>query len=195
MGLGKLDKFKSESKDSKKKSSVVEIQEPSLDNTCDELIKASKNLKNAEAALEQAQAEIIEFLFPKQMEALKKSDLTKSFRLNDKVLCLFTERFKDINKDDREEIEKRLNQANISIEKLFAEKLNLKLKKEVEDNYPKLEKLLELLGENILKEYFDYNVRFVPVDDFYKALIKENAVDIFQDIIENIRYKPTVKVG
>jgi hypothetical protein len=196
MALNKLAKFKDLApKEKTTKSTVEPIVDAQIDEVCDRLVRSSKELKNAEAAHEQAQAEVIDYMMPIHLERLQKGSLNKSFRLNDKVLCLFTDRFKNLSQDDRQEVESRLEKANIPVDKLFTEKLSLKLKKDIEENYEMLNKLMSLLGEDVLKEYFDLDIKFTPVDDFYKALVKENAVSCLEDIISQIRYKPTVKVG
>lgn len=186
---------KAEAKAKPRKASHDIIQDASMDEICDLLIRTSRDLKNAKAAHENAQAEIIDYMSPKHLDNLKKGSLAKTFKLNEKVMCIFTDRFKNLNDEERAEVEKRLSDAKIPIEKLFTEKLSLKLNPAVEENYEKLKELHALLGPEKFEEFFAFKVNFTPVDDFYKSVVKENAVEVLEDVIENIRYKPTVKVS
>ena len=69
------------------------------------------------------------------------------------------------------------------------------LRKELEVAHDDLNELMELLGEDKFNKYFEYEVKFSPVKEFYKSLVKTNTVDDLEDIVEQIRYKPTVKVS
>lgn len=193
MGLSKFKKLADKPK--AKKTTADAIIDPAMEEVCNNLVKTSAALKNAKAAHENVQAEIIDYMQPKHIEALRSNSLTKTFDLNDKVKCIFTDRFKALTAEDIKEFEERLIEKNVAVEKLLKERVSLKLKKHVEDDEDKLNKLIEALGEDLLERYFEIKVETVPVKDFYTAVVREDVVDELEDVIERIRYKPTVKVS
>lgn len=193
MGLSKFKKLADKPK--AKKTTAEVVIDPAMEEVCEKLVKTSAALKNAKAAHENAQAEIIDYMQPKHMDALRGNSLTKTFELNDKVKCIFTDRFKALSPEDLKEFEDNLAEKEIAVDKLLKEKVSLSLKKHVEDDEEKLNKLIEALGEDLLERYFEVKVSTVPVKDFYAAVVRENAVDPLEDVIERIRYKPTVKVS
>ena len=177
-----------------KKSSAVEVHNEDLEAACHTFVKASKDEKNAKAARAQASSELIDFLSPVHGEALKNNSLTRTFRINDKVMCTFGDRFGTLGPEDVEDAQTALQEAKVPFDRLFREKAKFVLKKSIEDNEKLLEELVGKLGEDFTK-YFDVSTEVVPVDDFYKAVSREGCYDELKDVIERIRYKPTVKVS
>ena len=191
-----LEKFKKTSSAKKtKKLSGKCITDASMESACDDFIRTTKDLKNAKAAHELAQSEIIDYMIPKHFDSLRGRCLEKTFRLNDKVMCIFADRFKNVSSEDQEIIRARLSQQDVPVERLFTERLSIKLRPEIEDNDEELNKLVELLGEEKFEQYFEYDVKFSPVSDFYRSLVETKTVEVLEDIVEQIRYKPTVKIG
>ena len=193
--MGAFDKLKQVSEKPKdKKSSVREVKVESLQAACDAFVKADKALKNAEAEHKQSQEEILEVLRRTHAESIKEGNLTKSYRVNDNVLCIFTDRFSPLKGPDLEEASAKLKKANVAFDRLFKEKVELKLKANVADNEKELEKLIEALGD-LLPKYFEVNVKTLPVDNFDEALSREKIYGELSDIVERVRYKPTMRVS
>ncbi len=190
-----MDVFKKAQKSKPKKSNAALIEDPSIEDACAQLVRTSRDFKNAKAAHENAQAALIDYISPIHLASLKSKSLTKTFKLNEKVMCIFTDKFKNLSPDDRKDVEELLEEAKIPIERLFAEKLSLKLNKSIEEDSDKLTALHELLGEEKFNEYFEFDVKFAPVDEFYKSLVREGGVEVLQDVIPQFRNKPTVKVS
>ena len=192
-----LSKFKdlASKQEKKPKSSAQLIEDPSQDQLCNQFVIASKNFKNAEAEMKQKQAEIIDYISPVHFERLKDNNLEKTFKINDKVMCIFTDRFSSLSNEDVTEAQKITSESSIPFEKLFKEKVTLKLKKSIEENEKELEKLIELLGEGTIEKYFEVGYAVQPADDFYVSVAKEGMVDKLRGLIERVRYKPTVKVN
>lgn len=193
--MGAFDKLKQVSEKPKdKKSSAREIKNEALQPACDSFLKASKAFKNAEAELKQSQEEILEVMRRTHADSIKEGNLTKSYRINDSVLCIFTDRFGALKEHDLEEAATKLKKANVPFERLFKEKVELKLRDNVSDNEKELEKLIEALGE-LLPKYFDVVVKTLPVDDFDEALSREGVYGELSDVVERVRYKPTMRVS
>ena len=190
--LGKLKKASSD-KPKKSKSSVVDVSNPEMEEVCNQLIEASRDYKNAEAALKLAQAEVIDYVKPLHRDGLKKNDPVKSFRLNEKVLCLFTDKFKVVGEEDSKEIKEAIGEEAMG--RLFQEKLSLSIKKEIAADDEKIGQLLEILGEENLHKFFDFSVVSVARKDFFKNVARESVVNELEDVIDRIHYKPTVRVG
>jgi len=181
--------------DKKTKSTSQNIEDQSKDALCDQLIVASKNFKNAEAALKQKQAEVIDYISPIHFERLKENNLEKTFKINNKVMCIFGDRFSNLSEEDVAEAQQITSSNSVPFEKLFKEKVTLKLKKSIEDNEKELEKLIGLMGADVIEKYFDVGCAVQPADDFYVSVTKEGLIDKLRGLIERIRYKPTVKVN
>lgn len=193
--MGAFDKLKQVSEKPKdKKSSAREVKDEGLQPACQNFVKASKAFKNAEAELKQSQEEILQVMRLTHASSIKEGNLTKSYRINDSVLCIFTDRFGALKEHDLEEASAKLKKANVAFERLFKEKVELKLKDTVSDNEKELEKLITALGD-LLPKYFDVTVKTLPVDDFDTALSRENVYGELSDVVERIRYKPTMRVS
>lgn len=176
-----------------KKSSAKEIADPAIGLACENFVKASRDQKNAEAVLKQAQAEVLDYIKPIHSQEIEAGDPTKTYRLNGTVMCMFTDRFGALKDHEISLVKEKLQEAEVPFEKLFKERVKLKLKDSVADNSKELEKLIESLGD-LLPRYFEVGVETLPVDDFDKALARENIYGKIGDIVERIRWKPTLKV-
>lgn len=192
-----LSKFKdlANKQEKKTKSTAQVVVDPSVDVLCDQFLVASKNFKNAEAELKQKQAEVIDYISPIHFDRLNENNLEKTFKINDKVMCIFGDRFSALSNEDVQETQAITTEAKVPFEKLFKEKVTLKLKKGIEENEKELEKLIELLGEGVVEKYFEVGYSVHPTDDFYVSVTKEGLVNKLRGLIERIRYKPTVKVS
>jgi hypothetical protein len=188
---------KAETKSTKsKKSSAVEITNEELSKACKDVIKASKDEKNAKALKDQAGAEIIDAVSLVHNAGLENQTLDKTFRVNESVMVIFTDRFKSLSEDDVVETKEILKTTNNSkiFDRLFRETAKFSLKEGVADNEKLLGELIETLGDKMTK-FFDVKISVQPVDDFYKTLVKENVQVELKDVVERLRYKPTLKVS
>lgn len=171
------------------------ITDTNIQGTCDAFVKASKDFKNAKAALAEAQENLIEYVSPKMFDGLRKNNLSKTFKINETVMCIFKDQFKALSDDDFAEVTEILGKANVPLETLFKEKVGLSLKKNIQDDEQRIDELINKLGEDMLIQYFDVKQEVVAVSEMYKAVAKAGVIDDLQDIIERIRYKPSCKVG
>ena len=193
--MNAFDKLKmmSDSKPKGKKSSAHEITDSSIQEMCDRLVVASKQAKNAEAELKLAHEEVLDYTKPLHSSALKDGDPIQTFKLNGSVMCIFTDRYSALKDEDIKEAGEILKKANVPFEKLFRQKVELKLKDVVKENVDKLEELMTKLGD-LLPDYFEVSVQTLPVDDFDKALAREKVSGELSEIAGRARYKPTIRV-
>ena len=188
-----LNKAAAETKKTKKSTSV-ELSNEKLEDSCLKIIKASKEEKNAIASKAQAGSEIIEFVSGIHGQSLRDNNLTRTFRLNSKVMITFADKFSALGEEDIEEATEILDEAGVPFDRLFREKANFTLKANVQENEKLLEELVTKLGDDFTK-YFDIKTQVSPVKDFYNSVAKEGCYDQLKDLIERTRHKPTVKVS
>jgi arsenate reductase-like glutaredoxin family protein len=184
-------KLKSSSAKTKSKSNHEIVTDEALDPVCDEFIKASRDYKNAEAALNNAKATIIDSMRVLFSENMSTGQATKTFKINSKVQCQFTDRFKAPSDADIEELRDLVGQK---VDKLFKQKASLKIKEGVSTNEAKLQELIELLGDK-LEVYFDVGVSYTAIDDLDQHLAAEGCYKEVEPVIERLRYTPSIKVG
>lgn len=192
--MSAFNKLKQVSSSSKKKnSSVKEIQDLALSPLVNRLVEASKALKNAEANWNKEQYEVLQYAKDLHKQTLQSLDTTKSYKINDLVMCTFTDKFSSFDEHSTVEVMTKLQEANISFEKLFMQKAFLKMRPEVASNENKLQELIDLLGDRV-SEFFEVRVLTTPVENFDAALQREKAYNFISDSVERHRAKPSVRV-
>jgi len=192
--MSAFNKLKQVSSSSKKKnSSVKEIQDLALSPLVNRLVEASKALKNAEANWNKEQYEVLQYAKDLHKQTLQSLDTTKSYKINDLVMCTFTDKFSSFDEHSTVEVMTKLQEANISFEKLFMQKAFLKMRPEVASNESKLQELIDLLGDRV-SEFFEVRVLTTPVENFDAALQREKAYNLISDSVERHRAKPSIRV-
>jgi hypothetical protein len=176
----------------KSKSNVIECSDQTMEQVCDSYIISSRELKDAEAANNRDKSSVIDYMRNVFAKSMKEGDAVKSFRLNSKLLCIFTDRFKAPCEHDMEELLKSVSQAQVN--KFFKQKASVKIKESVSTNEAKLTELLELLGDKA-DQFFDIGVSYTTADDLDKIIVSEGCYEEVQEVIERLRYSPTVRVS
>lgn len=176
----------------KSKSNVVECSDPNMDQVCDSFIISSREFKDAEAALKRDKGIVIDFMRNIFAKTMEEGDAVKSFRLNSKLLCTFTDRFTTPCDHDINELKEAIGEEGVN--KLFKQKASIKVKESVSTNESKLNELLELLGDKA-DQFFDIGVSYTTVDDIDKVLVGEGCYGEVKEVIERLRYSPTIKAS
>lgn len=188
-----FDKLRKSSEKTKSKSKgVAEINNPDMDVACDNFILSSRDFKNAEAALKRDKSIIIDFMRTAFGQAMEAGDATKSYRLNEKLLCIFTDRFSAPTEQDVQEIQSAVGEAIFN--KLFKQSASIKIKENVASNEEKLTELLNLLGDKA-DQFFDIGVSYTTVDDVDKLVAAEGCYDKLGEVLERLRYSPTIRTA
>lgn len=177
-----------------KRSSAEEITDVSMQPACETLVAASRGFKDAEAELKNAQEAILDYMRPIHSAEIREGTPSTTYKLNELLMCIFTDRFGALKDFEVAEAKERLSKAKVPFDRLFKEKVKLKLKESVSENEKELENLINQLGD-LLPRFFEVSVETSPVDDFDKALAREGVYGDLADIVERARYKPTIRVS
>lgn len=188
-----FDKLRKSAEKTKPKSKgVLEIDNFEMETACDNFIISSRDFKNAEAALKRDKSIIIDFMRTIFAQTMGSGEAIKSFRLNSKLLCTFTDRFTAPSEQDVQEIQSAVGTA--TFDKLFKQTASVKLKESVASNEAKLSELLELLGDKA-DQFFDIGVTYSTIDDIDKLVAAEGCYEQLGDVLERLRYSPTIKTA
>lgn len=188
-----FDKLRKSAEKTKTKSKgPSEINNPEMDTACDNFIISSKDFKNAEAALKRDKAIIIDFMRAAFAQNMNAGDAIKSFKLNDKLLCIFTDRFSAPSEQDVQELQSAVGE--VIFNKLFKQTASIKIKESVSSNEEKLSELLTLLGDKADK-FFDIGVSYIATDDIDKLVAAEGCYEQIGDTLERLRYSPTIRTA
>jgi hypothetical protein len=176
-------------------SSTIEIADSNVQAICEEFVLASRNYKKAEASLKSSQEAILNYIKPIHSTNIKENKHPPTtYRINNSLICIFTDRFSALKEADIELTKENLFKIGVPFDRLFKERVKLKLKESVSENENEISNLITQLGD-LLPKFFDVSVETVPVENFDKVVAQEGTYDQVSNVLKHSRYKPTLKVS
>lgn len=186
-----FDKLKKSNTTTKRKSNVQEIVIVEVEELCNQLIEASANLKNAEGQYENLKSQLHQEVKGIYSNSIKEGEPIKSFKLNGKITCIFTDKFQTVDDTLDQILQSKLTPEQY--QKLFKPQAQLKLKDCVSKNEELVSELVGLLGDK-LDKFFDTGLKVNCCNDFDKVCAIEGCYGEIEDIVEQLRYKPTIRI-